>query len=89
MSETYLTIGSDTGRTEINRRTFGYMETKVDYSTKYTNRKFTVSLERDKLDYYDFKIIDNHTKRGLICKVKRNKGFTGTCIPIGDVEIES
>lgn len=88
MSETYLTIGSDTGHTEINKRTHGFMETTIDYSKKL-DRKFEISIKRDSEGYYDFKLIDKLTKKGLQCKVKKGGGFTGSCKPIGGIEIES
>jgi hypothetical protein len=68
--------------------TSGQMETDIDYSIEPKNR-LTISLERDKMDYYDFKLLDNLTGNGIICKVKRGTGFIGSCKPIGDVEIES
>lgn len=88
MSETYLTIGSDTGHTEIDRRTFGHMLTDVDYN-KHLKRIFKVSLKRDGYGFYDFEMIDKHTNKGLRCKVEIGKGFVGSCKPIGDVEVES
>lgn len=84
-SPTYLTIGSDTGRTTIDRMTWG-MTTDIDYSLKH-GRHMTLSLQMDKLGYYDFMIVDNHSQNGLMCKVGKKQGFI-SCIPLGVLEIE-